>query len=89
MKRDIEPKCKNCRLYDKPNGLCRVTILHEGQKYNMPVQPEDRCHMDELGIEVQEVRFWVEDDTGNKTSGDGVVKIQYPEGFFGTESNES
>ena len=33
--------------------------------------------------EVQEVRWWVEDDKGNKTNGDGRVKIQYPQGFFG------
>ena len=35
--------------------------------------------------EVQEVKWWVEDKEGNKTNKDGVVKIQYPEGFFGQE----
>jgi hypothetical protein len=80
----LEPICKNCRLYDPRSETCKVTILLDGRRYNLPVSPEDHCHMDELGIEVKEVRFWVEDPlTGEKTGGDGVVKIQYPEGFFG------
>jgi hypothetical protein len=29
------------------------------------------------------VKFWVEDKEGKKTSGEGTVKIEYPEGFFG------
>jgi len=79
----LEPICKNCRLYDPRTETCKVTILHDGRRYNMPVSPNDRCHMDELGIEVKEVRFWVEDPvTGEKTGGNGVVKMQYPEGFF-------
>ena len=34
---------------------------------------------------IQEVKFWVEDEDGQKTKGDGNVKIEYPEGFFGDE----
>lgn len=50
----------------------------------MPVSPTDDCHMDALGIPVQQVRWWVEDPkTGEKTDKDGVVKIEYPDGFFG------
>ena len=37
---------------------------------------------EEFQTEVQEVKFWVEDEEGNKTDGNGVVKIKYPEGFF-------
>lgn len=34
--------------------------------------------------ELQQVRLWVEDPkTGEKTDKDGIVKIEYPEGFFG------
>lgn len=84
-KKPIEPICRNCRLYDGRTGTCKVTVLHEGRRYNLPVFPEDRCHMDELGIEVKEVRFWVEDPvTGEKTNKDGIVKVQYPEEFFGS-----
>ena len=33
---------------------------------------------------VEQVRWWVEDpETGNPTDGNGTVKIEYPEGFFG------
>ena len=80
----IEPICKNCRLFDPINNECKVVILWEGEKYNLPVSPNDRCHMDELGIEVKQVRWWVEDPkTGEKTDGNGIVKMEYPEGFFG------
>lgn len=80
----IEPKCGNCLLYRGEKGECGVAVLIEGNTLHMPVDPEDRCHMDDLGIEINQVRWWVEDkDTGEKTDGDGTVKIEYPEGFFG------
>lgn len=82
-KKQVEPLCKNCLLYDRQRGQCKVAVLIEGSEYHMPVLPNDRCHMDELGIEVQQVRWWVEDDQGNPTQGKGNVKIEYPEGFFG------
>jgi hypothetical protein len=83
-KRKVEPKCKNCLLYDRQKGVCKVAILIDGNQYHMPVFPEDHCHMDELGIPVQQVRWYVEDpNTGQPTDGDGVVKIEYPEDFFG------
>lgn len=99
-KKKLEPKCKNCLLYDHIKGECKVAILIDenleekfkqngilvetGQKINLPVFPEDNCHMEELGIPVEQVRWWVEDPkTGKPTSGEGVVKFEYPENFFG------
>ena len=82
----VQPICKNCRLFDSQKEKCKVTILYGGERFNMPVSPNDNCHMEELGIEVNEVRWWVEDEkTGKKTTGDGKVKIEYPVGFFGNE----
>jgi len=79
-----EPRCGNCFLFDKTNETCNVAILMDGEKYHMPVNPEDKCHMDELGIPVNQVRWWVEDpSTGEKTDKNGVVKIEYPDDFFG------
>jgi len=79
-----EAKCKNCLLFNKSNETCNVAILINGQKYHMPVSAEDNCHMDELGIPVEQVRWWVEDPkTGKATDKDGVVKIEYPDNFFG------
>jgi len=102
-----EPYCKNCRLYDAANDECRVLVLHEGEKYNLPVYPEDKCFFENTFVakrpifnkqgdcvgekeelfkpEVNEVKFWVEDESGAHTKGDGIVKIQYPKGFFGVE----
>jgi hypothetical protein len=85
-KKEIEPICNNCRLYRREKGECGVAVLVDGKKYHLPVFPGDHCHMDELGIEVKEVRFWVEDPkTGKPTEGDGKVKIEYPVGFFGDQ----
>jgi len=82
---EIEPKCKNCLLFDRKRGQCKVAILINGNEYHMPVFPEDNCHMDALGIPVQQVRWWVEDPTTGQPADKGVVKIEYPKGFFGEE----
>ncbi len=87
MSKTIEHICKNCRLFAPKEQICTVTVLAEGQKYNLPVSPYDSCHMESLGIEVQQVRFWCENpETGEKAE-KGIVKIEYPVGFFGKESN--
>lgn len=79
-----EPVCGNCLLFRRDKKECGVAVLIEGEVLHMPVSEGDRCHMDELGIEVNQVRWWVEDkSTGEKTDKDGIVKIEYPEGFFG------
>jgi hypothetical protein len=82
----IEKICGNCRLYNNKKEICNVAILHEGKQVFMPVFPKDPCHMEELGIEVNQVRWWVEDPkTGKPVDGNGVVKIEYPDGFFGNQ----
>jgi hypothetical protein len=79
----IEPTCGNCLLYRRDRAECGVAVLIEGQTFHMPVLSSDKCHMEELGVEVKQVRWWVEDkETGEKTDKDGTVKIEYPEGFF-------
>ena len=84
-KNKIEPICGNCLLYNHEKKECKVAIIAEGKEYHMPVFPKDSCHMDELNIPVQQVRWWVEDKDGNPTKGNGKVKMEYPKGFFGTE----
>lgn len=84
-KKPLEKNCGNCLLYNNTKGECRVAILIEGQEHHMPVFPQDKCHMDELNIPVQQVRWWVEDNDGNPTKGNGTVKMEYPAGFFGEE----
>ncbi len=79
----LEKNCGNCRLFNKKDSHCSVTVLLDGQRYNMPVDESDNCHMEDLGIEVQQVRWWVEDPDTGEPSKKGVVKMEYPEGFFG------
>jgi hypothetical protein len=82
MNKKIKNNCGNCLLYNGEKKECKVAILIEGNEFHMPVSPKDKCHMDELGIPVQQVRWWVEDKDGNPSE-NGVVKIEYPVGFFG------
>ena len=98
MKKKIEPKCKNCRLFNETNKTCQVVILNEGQRIHLPVDADDNCFFENEFIaigpkgkesfkaEVQQVKFWVEDPkTGEKTNGNGVVKIEYNPTFFDPE----
>ena len=87
MSKKIEPICKNCLLYDGNKNQCKVAILIEGNEYHLPVSPNDKCHMEELGIEVEQVRWWVEDSEGKPTNKKGTVKIEYPKNFFGYGKN--
>jgi hypothetical protein len=95
-KKKIEPICNNCRLYDARQGICRVVILMEGKRLNIPVDAKDRCFFENEvegtngkfvpAEDIKEVRFWVENPiTGEKTNGNGIVKMEYPEGFFGKQ----
>lgn len=95
--KEIQRICKNCKLYDPSRGECSVVILHEGQRVKIPVDPQDECFyegvyfdpttkaMEDFSGDIQQVKFWVENDKGQKTDKNGVVKMEYPEGFFGTD----
>lgn len=84
-KKQIEKICGNCLLYNHSKKECRVAILVEGKEYHMPVFPQDKCHMDELNIPIEQVRWFVENEKG-EPSNSGKVKIEYPNNFFGKES---
>ena len=77
--------CRTCGAYNKAKGECRVAILYGGTEFHMPVAAEDKCHMLELGIPVDQVRWFVEDEDGNPSK-TGKVKIEYPENFFGDKT---
>lgn len=84
-KKQLEKICGNCLLYNPNKKECKVAILIEGQQYHMPVFVEDKCHMDELKIPVEQIRWWVEDEDGKPTKGKGKVKMEYPANFFGKQ----
>lgn len=60
----------------------------------IPVLAEDACFFEEpyfdpttnsmenFADELREVKFWVEDENGEKTSGNGTVKMECPEDFI-------
>ena len=95
--KNIEPICRNCRLFDSKNKFCEVVVLYEGEKTHLPVDEDDKCFFEQqfhaidssgkeevFQAEVQQVRFWVEDEDG-KPSKQGKVMIEYPPEFFGKD----
>lgn len=89
--------CGSCGLFNRANNTCRVNILMNGSKINIPCDPEDQCFfMEEFEMpdgkkerlvdDIQQVRMWVEDPVTGKQADKGVVRIEYPDGFFGKES---
>ena len=94
-RKPIEKICNNCKLYNAQKGECSVVILWEGERQHIPADPEDPCFFEgeyfdpmtksneNFTDDIQEVKFWVEDEKGEKTDKDGTVKMEYPEGFFG------
>lgn len=88
-KKKVKEICGNCLLYNNDKKECKVAVLIEGHEYHMPVSPQDKCHMESLGIEIQQVRWWVEDKNGEPTAGNGKVKIEYPSNFFKDTEQES
>jgi hypothetical protein len=95
MKKPIKKICKNCKLFDPKSSSCSIVVLHEGQRLRLPVSAEDSCFFEgeyfdptlkatqSFAEEIKEVKFWVENEKGDKIDGDGIVKMEYPEGFFG------
>ncbi len=88
--KNVERICKNCRLYNPEANHCSVIIMHEGEKLHLPVDPEDLCFFEfqyfdpttkaiENFNEIKEIKAWVEDASGQKTGGNGIVKIEVPD----------
>ena len=87
-KKQIEPICGNCRLFNSKTKRCSVVVLAEGQKINIPVDAEDKCFFenkfiardgDEFKVEVNEIKMWTEDPKTGQKSDKGIVKVEYPE----------
>lgn len=98
-KKGIAKICKNCKLFDPKRKQCQVVILAEGKRVKIPVEAKDPCFFEEPYFdpitgeksdfnEIQEVKFWVEDEYGRKTGGNGTVKMEYPAGFFGPTADD-
>jgi hypothetical protein len=99
-KKKIKRICNNCKLFDPASSTCSIVVLHEGERHRLPVLAEDSCFfegeffdpstkaMENFIDNVEEVKFWVENDEGEKINGDGTVKMEYPERFFGESLEE-
>lgn len=94
-KKRVERICKNCKLFNPATSECAIVVLHEGKRHRLPVLANDPCFFEgqyfdptteggeNFVDDIKEVKFWVENDRGEKTRGNGTVKMEYPEGFFG------
>ena len=57
--------CKNCKLWNSTEKVCTVTVLKpDGEKYEIYTEPEDACHWEKLGIDVQEIKIWSDGKDG-------------------------
>lgn len=77
-KKQIERICNNCKLYDGNRKECSVVVLVEGNRYKIPMDPEDTCFYEtgyfdpttkateNFAEDIQEVKFWLEDEKGRK-----------------------
>jgi hypothetical protein len=99
--REIERICKNCLLFDSKNNRCKVVVLHNGDRYNIPVDPEEECFFEDkfeavnlegkketFSPEINQVKWWCEDPNTGEKANKGIVKIEYPDGFFGKEEEK-
>lgn len=94
-KKQIERICGNCRLWDEAKAQCSIVVIHEGERIYVPMDATDPClyemeyfdpntkAIETFAEHIDQVKFWVEDEKGEKTDGNGTVKIEYPKGFFG------
>lgn len=75
MAKDEKPPlcCGKCMLYRPKENACGVTVLlGDGQQYEIAVKPEDPCHWEKMGVEVQEIRAWSDGRDGFiQFNGDG------------------
>ena len=100
-KKEIKRVCGNCKLYDVVNELCSIVVLHEGERIKVPMSEDDPClyemeyfdpttkAIESFSEDIKEVKFWVENKDGEKIDGDGIVKMEYPEGFLGEEDDQN
>jgi hypothetical protein len=98
-KKQVERICRNCKLFDASKSECAIVVLHEGQRHRLPVLAHEPCFfegayfdpttkaVEDFAGDIKEVKFWVEDKHGQKTDGDGTVKMEYPEGFLADGEN--
>lgn len=49
----MERICRNCRLFNDRDNVCGVTVVVEGDHYELPVLPNDPCHWERLDSEIQ------------------------------------
>jgi hypothetical protein len=87
-------------LFDPKKSECAIVVLHEGQRLHLPVLAADPCffegeyfdpnteNTEDFVDGIQEVKFWVENEKGEKVKGQGTVKMEYPEGFFPAGADE-
>jgi hypothetical protein len=62
----------------RPEGYRKaMRLMRLAEKFNLPVDPNDSCHMDELKIPVEQIRWFEEGKDNQKT-----IKIEYPEHLF-------
>lgn len=48
----VKKICNNCLLFNKKESVCLVNVLINGEKYELPVNPNDECHWERIDKEI-------------------------------------
>ena len=51
-KKTIRKICKNCKLYNPEEGVCGVTVVREGEYFELKVRPNDHCWWEKMEQEL-------------------------------------
>lgn len=43
-KKPLKVKCGNCQRYNPYQGVCSITVVHEGEYLELTVNKNDDCH---------------------------------------------
>ena len=94
----FNPKSKRCGVLILVTPVIAEALeVPVGTKINLPVSASDECffeqefkaidkdnsNVERFKVDVQEVKIWVEDPKTGQRCKQGVVKMEYPVGFFG------
>jgi len=63
-KTTLEHICRNCKLFNTKENTCGVTVIKDGEYYELQVLPNNRCVWEQWDIEIQQVREWVDTEKG-------------------------
>jgi len=66
MSKKIERICRYCKLWDPEERVCSITVIMNGEDYELTTEAGDRCYWEEAGLldEIRQTRVWSDGNNG-------------------------